>query len=105
MSRKIVFPPSHVSHKEEPIEDMEWENVASKAKPADWEFMKQSGEVLKELPATWKQYPATEEGMMDIIVMEFGELSKATTKEQKAHELVHLASACLHLWRHYHAIK
>ena len=107
--RMFVFPSVAARHEKEAekkaMDDVEWESVASKAKPADWDFMKQSGEVLNSVPDTWKKYPETDEGLMNIIIMEFGELSKATTKEQKSHELVHLASACLHLWRHYHAIK
>ena len=70
--------------------------------PEDWPFMEQSGEVLKNLPATWKTYPDDEKGRMGIITMEFNELQKAATPDAKMHELIHLASACLHLWRLYH---
>lgn len=83
--------------------DKEYEETASKALPEDWEFMEQSGKVLEDPPKTWKAYPNTEEGMMGIIKMEYGELQKAQTVEDKMHELIHVASACLHLWRHYHA--
>ena len=80
-------------------EKQEW----TKEKPKDWAFMQQSGEVLKNLPATWMQYPNTVDGMVKIIEMEYGE-AMAAVKDQLgteavSHELVHLASACLHLWR------
>ena len=80
-------------------EKQEW----TKDKPKDWAFMQQSGEVLKNLPATWMQYPNTPEGMTKIIEMEYGEVMAAWKDklgtEAVSHELVHLASACLHLWR------
>ena len=80
-------------------EKKEW----TKDKPKDWEFMVQSGQVLKNLPATWMQYPDTPEGMTKIIEMEYGEVMAAWKDqlgtEAVSHELVHLASACLHLWR------
>ena len=80
-------------------EKQEW----TKEKPKDWAFMQQSGEVLKNIPATWMQYPNTVDGMVKIIEMEYGE-AMAAVKDQLgteavSHELVHLASACLHLWR------
>ena len=68
-------------------------------KPKDWEFMKLSGEVLKNIPDTWKQYPDSETGKMAIVEMEYNELRNTKTKEQMAHEAIHLASACLCLWR------
>lgn len=67
--------------------------------PKDWAFMKQSEEVLDNLPETWLQYPDNEQGRISIIDMEYLEFKQAKTKEEKEHELVHLASACLHLWR------
>ena len=74
------------------------------AKPVDWEFMRQSSEVLKDIPDTWKRYPETEAGLKNIIEMEFGEFmtteTKGMSKEDRSRELVHLASACLHLWRY-----
>ena len=80
-------------------EKKEW----TKDKPKDWAFMEQSGKVLKSLPATWMQYPDTPEGMTKIIEMEYGEVMAAWKDqlgtEAVSHELVHLASACLHLWR------
>ena len=80
-------------------EKQEW----TKDKPKDWAFMQKSGEVLKNLPATWMQYPNTPEGMTKIIEMEYGEVMAAWKDklgtEAVSHELVHLASACLHLWR------
>ena len=69
-------------------------------KPKDWEFMKQSGEVLSDIPDTWKAYPHDTQGMKDIINMEYHEFKKAETTKDMSHELVHLASACLYLWRH-----
>ena len=65
----------------------------------DWSFMEQSENVLSNVPDTWKQYPETIKGKHDIIAMEYNEFSKAISKEEKMHELVHLASACLYLWR------
>ena len=73
------------------------------ADPDDWPFMEQSGKVLANIPDTWKAYPNTEAGMMDIIKMEFGEVTRAGSPKERMAELVHLASACLHLWRHYNA--
>lgn len=68
-------------------------------KPKDWEYMRQSGEVLKDLPETWEAYEQDEKGRMSIIKMEYEELLKAKTPEEMSHELVHLGSATLHLWR------
>lgn len=73
-------------------------------KPKDWEFMLQSGEVLRNLPETWTAYPDTEGGRKAIVEMEFKEFMDAGTPEAREHELVHLASACLHLWRYYEHI-
>ena len=75
----------------------------TKDKPKDWEFMVQSGKTLKNLPPTWMSYPDTPEGMVGIIAMECGEVMAAWKEkmgpEAMSHELVHLASACLHMWR------
>lgn len=101
MRRIYLVPVPHTEEKEST--DKEYKEAASKALPEDWAFMEQSGKVLEDLPKTWKAYPNTEEGMMGIIKMEYGELQNAQTVKDKMHELVHLASACLHLWRHYHA--
>ena len=68
-------------------------------KPADYAFMEDSEKVLADIPNTWKQYPQTIPGMAAIIDMEYKEFKEATTAEAMSHELVHLASACLHLWR------
>ena len=68
-------------------------------KPKDWAYMQKSGEVLRDMPDTWKAYPQDEKGRMDIIKMEYAELLKAQTPEEMSHELVHLGSATLHLWR------
>ena len=68
-------------------------------KPKDWEYMKKSGEVLRDLPDTWKAYAQDEAGRMAIIKMEYAELLNAKTPEEISHELVHLGSATLHLWR------
>lgn len=80
-------------------EKEEW----TKDKPKDWEFMVQSGNTLKNLPPTWMSYPDTPEGMVGIIAMECGEVMAAWKEKMGAeavsHELVHLASACLHMWR------
>ena len=74
-------------------------------KPRDWEFMAQSAKTLANLPETWTAYASDEGGRMGIIQMEYGELMKAQTKEEKMRELVHVASACLHLWRLYAGIE
>ena len=76
-----------------PTKSSTWE------KPKDWAYMEQSGEVLKNIPETWKQYPDNLPGMMDVIGMEFNELKNAMTDKAKSHELVHLGSACLRMWR------
>lgn len=78
------------------------ETLAAQAKPQDWPFMEQSGKVLENHPATWDAYPDTEEGMIGILKMEYGEFAKATTVKDRMHELVHVASACLLLWRYYY---
>lgn len=75
------------------------EESVPKERPIDWPYMEQSGVVLDDLPETWKAYKQDEEGRMDIIKMEYGELLKAKGKDAVSHELVHLGSACLHLWR------
>ena len=67
---------------------------------SDWPFMEQSEKVLSNLPETWRTYPETEEGMTGIIMMEYNELMKKDTRQDRMHELVHLASACLHYWRY-----
>ena len=74
-------------------------------KPVDWPFMEQSEKVLSDLPTTWKAYPNTEPGMVGIIDMEYAEFKKMESREDKMHELVHLASACLHYWRHLNGAK
>lgn len=68
-------------------------------KPKDWAYMEQSGKVLRSLPDTWKAYAQDEAGRMAIIKMEYAELLNAKTPEEISHELVHLGSATLHLWR------
>lgn len=78
---------------EQPAVKTAWE------KPADWAFMEQSGKVLSDLPETWRAYAKTFEGRMGIIDMEYRELKEARGKEDVSRELVHLGSACLHLWR------
>ena len=70
-------------------------------KPKDWRFMKESGEVLANLPETWTAYADNEGGRLAIIEMEYKELMNAQGAEARSKELVHLASACLHLWRLY----
>jgi len=67
-------------------------------RPKDWAYMEQSGEVLRNMPDTWKAYAQDEAGRMAIIKMEYGELMNAKTPEEMSHELVHLGSATLHLW-------
>jgi len=96
-----------IEHLGKATKEVAYYNTDSKqmsfSKPKDWAFMQQSGEVLKNIPATWMQYPNTVDGMVKIIEMEYGE-AMAAVKDQLgaeavSHELVHLASACLHLWR------
>lgn len=67
-----------------------------KEKPKDYAFMEESEKVLKDRPVTWKVYPDNIEGAKKIIDMEYKELQES---KDKSHELVHLASACLLLWR------
>ena len=69
-------------------------------KPADWAFMEASEQILANKPNTWKAYPDTEAGMVGIIDMEYEEFKKAKTVAELKQELEHLASACLHFWRH-----
>lgn len=73
-------------------------------RPKDWGFMEESEKVLANIPDTWKAYPQNIHGGMSIISMEYEELMKAPA-EERMHELVHLASACLHLWRMYNDSK
>lgn len=96
--RFLVFPRVSKSASKMPALTAE----EKKAFPKDWPFMEQSGEVLNDLPKTWRAYPDNEAGRMNIVTMEYNELVKAQTPTDKMHELVHLASACLHLWRLYH---
>ena len=84
---------------EESNEEIVLTKSASKALPEDWEFMKQSGEVLEDIPDTWKQYPDNINGRASIVDMEYKEFQSAPDKEKKKHELMHLASACLYMWR------
>lgn len=67
-----------------------------KEKPKDYAFMEESEKVLKDRPVTWKVYPDSIEGAKKIIDMEYKELQES---KDKSHELIHLASACLLLWR------
>ena len=76
-----------------------WEEIKNRNKPKDWKFMEEAEKVLANIPDTWKTYPRNEQGMCDIIDMEYKELKEAIGKENKKHELIHLASACLNLWR------
>ena len=66
---------------------------------SDRKFMDCCEEVLSDIPDTWKEYPDTKTGRMGIVDMEYLELRAVKTNEEMKHELVHLASACLHLWR------
>ena len=87
-----------VNPKEEHFYDTQKEMITFE-KPKDWAFMKQSGNVLKNYPATWMSYPNTIEGAKGIIDMEYNEYKNAVSYQDISHELVHLASACLLLWR------
>lgn len=68
-------------------------------KPKDWAYMEQSGNVLRNIPDTWKQYKDDISGRIAIIDMEYNEFKQTKTTEDMSRELVHLGSACLHLWR------
>ena len=71
-------------------------------KNADWDYMKECGEVDKNRPATWTKYPATITGANDIIKMEFDELMKNAKDGDLASwkkNLVHLSVATLNGWR------
>lgn len=87
-----------INPKEEHFYDTQKEMITFE-KPKDWAFMKQSGNVLKNYPATWMSYPNTIEGAKSIIDMEYNEYKNAVSYQDISHELVHLASACLLLWR------
>ena len=87
-----------INPKEEHFYDTQKEMITFE-KPKDWAFMKQSGNVLKNYPATWMSYPNTIEGARGIIDMEYNEYKNAVSYQDISHELVHLASACLLLWR------
>ena len=65
----------------------------------DKAFMEGCIEVLTNIPETWKKYPDTIEGACKIVDMEANEITRAITKEDKSCECIHLASACLNLWR------
>ena len=69
-------------------------------KPKDWAYMEQSGRTLKHIPDTWKKYPHDLAGLTAIVDMEYGEFKNAKTDAEKSHELVHLGSATLYLWRY-----
>ena len=56
----------------------------------DREFMEECARIDKHKPSTWIGTP------MEIISMEYQELMKKPSKK----ELYHLATACLHAWRH-----
>lgn len=84
-------------------------DLMAQPKPNDWAFMEQSGEVLKDIPETWSRYPKTENGMKSIIEMEFEEFMQTEAKglsvKDRSRELVHLASACLYLWRYLNNVE
>ena len=96
-------PPKVVKGEDIPSHEEKFDWAIAQDKPKDWAFMEQSGETLRHLPPTWMQYPNTQEGIIKIIEMEYGEVMAAWKDkmgtEAVSHELVHLASACLHLWR------
>ena len=99
MSTLYIFPKTSGYEKARKADWVDSSIPASKEKPKDWAYMEQSGETLRDMPDTWKAYDQDEKGRMDIIKMEYGELLKAKTEEEVSHELVHLGSATLHLWR------
>jgi len=75
-------------------------------KPSDWQYMEQSGEILKNPPKTWSVYPKNIEGLAAVVDMEYQELKGAEAsrpKEEIMRELVHLGTATLALWRLYNA--
>ena len=80
-------------------EKFDWAIVQNR--PKDWRFMEESRKVLSNLPETWTAYADNEGGRLAIIEMEYKELMNAQGAEARSKELVHLASACLHLWRLY----
>ena len=75
-------------------------NDEKKGKPKDWAYMEQSGKTLRKIPETWRKYPHDLAGLTAIIDMEYGEFKNAKTDAEKSHELVHLVSATLYLWRY-----
>lgn len=98
-------PPKVVRGADVKVHENKFDWAIVQNKPRDWKFMEQSALTLNKLPETWTAYTSDEGGRMGIIDMEYGELKKAQTKEEKMHELVHVASACLHLWRLYAGIE
>lgn len=82
------------------LPDTTTSSTETKSKPKDWAYMEQSGKVLKHIPDTWKKYPHDLAGLTAIIDMEYGEFKNARTDAEKSHELVHLGSATLYLWRY-----
>ena len=79
---------------------------AAGVRPSDWQYMEQSGEILKSPPQTWSVYPKTIEGLSAVIDMEYQELKGAEANRPKhdiMRELVHLGTATLALWRLYNA--
>ncbi len=102
--RRIVYLPVKVAQmaaKEKNGKEVQEKKML--ALPDDWPFMEESGKILDNMPETWKQYPLNPAGKAAIIDMEYKEMVAAITKEDKKHELVHLASACLNLWRELNA--
>lgn len=82
------------------LPDTTTSSTETKSKPKDWAYMEQSGETLRNIPDTWKKYNHDLAGLTAIIDMEYMEFKQAKTDAEKSHELVHLGSATLYLWRY-----
>lgn len=63
------------------------------------DFIKKVLEILSSKPKEWEKYSSSEKGINTIITMEYNELMNSNSLEDKKHSLIHLASACVSLWR------
>lgn len=61
-------------------------------------FIQEASKVASNPPETWKRYPATTQGALAILDMEFKEMLQAKTETEKAHELIHVMAAAMHMY-------
>lgn len=62
----------------------------------DKEFMIECAKIDENRPETWDKY---KDNPMSIVSMEYAELLKTTTNEEKIEEIYHLSASLLNLWR------